>query len=103
VLAVADAFEPECPLDEERAQADEAMAIRIAESVAPEPGPRRAFALADLLAPLVEHAVAACHCAEDTAVAAELAQRRLIEARAAGGCWIEPLEEWARVPSGRRA
>jgi hypothetical protein len=96
VLAVAETFELDCPLDELRQRADAAMAMRIAESVPLEPGPRRASALADLLAPLVERAIVACRRAHDASAAAVEAQRRVIEARAAGGYWMEPLDKRAR-------
>jgi hypothetical protein len=95
VLSVAEAFEIECPLDELRRQADAAMAVRIAESVPPEPGLPRATALADLLAPIVERAIAACRHAHDAFAAAAAAERRVIAAQTEGGYWMEPLRDRA--------
>jgi hypothetical protein len=97
VLSVAEAFELECPLDEVRHQADAEMAVRIAESVPPEPGLHRETALADLLSPIVDHAIAACRHAHGASAAAAAAERRVIAAQTAeGGNWMDPLRDRAQ-------
>jgi hypothetical protein len=95
VLSVAEAFELDCPRDEVRRQADAAMALRVAESVPPEPGQLRATALADLLDPIVERAIAACRHAHGASAAANASERRAIAAQTDGGYWLDPLRDRA--------
>jgi hypothetical protein len=95
VFELTEAFDLGLPLHELRPDADRAMAERILAEAPVEPGRRRRKALADLLAPLLQRATDLCRRTNDALQAAALAQERLAAARAAGGYWMAPLEEWA--------
>lgn len=70
---------------------DAHVAEHILNHVRPEPGPARRIELEAVLAPVLARAVAACRAAHEAALAATVAQDRVVQARSEGGHWLEPL------------
>jgi hypothetical protein len=59
--------------------------------------------LTDLLTPVIEAAVTACHAASDVLLDASDARQALARANAAGGYWLAPLRESAEALTFRAA
>lgn len=80
---------------------DASTADHIVNHMQDEPGERRQAALAELLSPVLQRAVAACRNAHDAAVAAGEAQEELIQAQTEGGFWLEPIATRAEALTQR--
>ena len=102
VLAIAETFEIDVPLDDLRDRVDAGTAAHIAEQVPPH-GPERRAMLDALLGPVVAAAITACHAARDLSLDAAAARSAVGRARAGEHFWMAPLEERAALLSLRAA
>jgi hypothetical protein len=93
VLAVAEAYGLDMPVNDLRDRVDLSTAEHIANQV-PAELPQRAAMLAEMVGPVVEAAVRACREAQDLAVDAAEARQRLLGLQASK-FWLEPLQERA--------
>ena len=95
VFQIAESFGLRLPEPDLRHMVDRQTAEHIADHVRPEPGPARRAALDEILAPLLQRAVAACQTAHDASLSATEAQVKVVQAQTEGGYWLQPLEERA--------
>jgi len=102
VLAIAEAFDLDLPVQDLRDRVDAATASHIAGQV-PLADPERTVMLADMLNAVVVAAVMTCREAHDAAIEAAEARQRLQRADTGGQVWLEPPRARAEALSLRAA
>lgn len=103
VSLVAEAFGLDDPSWDIRDEADREMAERIQTGELPEAREARNAALDGLLKPLVDRAVAACREAHKAAMRSDDAAEMFVNAQAAGGYWLAPLEDASTLRANEAA
>ena len=93
VEMTAEAFGLEVPDPDFRHRVDAEAAEHIVNHIDARPGEARKVALRGLLDPLVAEAVKAVRAWRRAATSAEVARRHMVRAGAAGGYWMEALEQ----------
>jgi hypothetical protein len=102
VLSMAETFDLDVPVPDQRGRVDADTAEYILNHFADASGTWQG-ALDEVLDPVVTRAVAACHAAYDVSVDAAAARQVLLDAQMAGHVWIAPLRQRAEALTRKTA